>query len=128
MGVDLYNVHGDYYRFSSVAWTHVLALAEQYGWKPTGTRRGNPQVPEGDWDGNYTSNSGQLVTEADARALADALERALPDIPGRADTREAVVPGASTITLHPLEFFRSAGKAKVTGFIDYCRKGGFRIS
>ncbi|GAB4528705.1 MAG: hypothetical protein OHK0046_47910 [Anaerolineae bacterium] len=65
------------------AWKPVYLLAERYGWKPEGTLE--PAVWVGrHWKGWYMTNDGQIVTDSDAHALADALEMALPDIP---DTR-----------------------------------------
>ena len=69
------------------SWQFMLALAERYGWQPRGTEPPEEDATEGglwhdDWDGRYVPICGQSVTEQDARALADALERALRDIPG----------------------------------------------
>jgi hypothetical protein len=64
--------------FSTIVWFRILALAEAYGWEPTGTEA-PPDDPS--WNGNYTSNDAQVVTETDARQLAEALERALRKMP-----------------------------------------------
>ena len=73
-------------------WQWMLALAQWYGWQPQGTAppdevavdadlwKGDPS----DWDGRYFPAYGQQVTEVDAKGLAAALERALPDIPHHA--------------------------------------------
>jgi len=101
-----------------------------YGWKPASTlppetwRRGKP------WNRGYFTNDGGVVSEADARALAAAIERALPDIPqhrpldppqpfsGRLRDR------ASLMALFAGEESRGCLEA----FVEYCRRnGGFEI-
>lgn len=77
---------------SGGAWSKALNLAVAYGWTPAGTLTpphwqdpgfmedaGWKVIPE--WDGGYNTNDGQLVTAEDAKALADALENSLDDIP-----------------------------------------------
>jgi len=75
-----------------------LSVAIVYDWNPAGTKApeekwalssgwspaesdapAEEKLP--DWDGRYFPECLQEITEDDARALADALERALPDIP-----------------------------------------------
>jgi hypothetical protein len=63
-------------------------MASAYGWKPEGTRPPDWHDVDGQLsdvaalsDGDYTPPDGRRITEGDARAMADALERALPDIP-----------------------------------------------
>jgi hypothetical protein len=74
---------GGHSRWSNAGWPEVLSLAESYGWKPAGTA-----PPKGvrrtKWngaydDGGYHTNDGQLVTAADAAALAEALQKGLKD-------------------------------------------------
>src|SRR5919112_6036717 len=97
MGVDIGGAGGDRW-FSWTAWENLLDLAHEYGWEPAGTEP--PQWiatnPDGsidhemtamysrskeNWDGSYFSNDGQYVTDEEAASIADALERALDDIP-----------------------------------------------
>src|SRR5215212_473280 len=99
MGMDIHGA-GGYERFSSTAWSKMLMLAYNYGWKPQGTepllwydengeldKQRSPDPDE--WDpSNYGTNDHQLVTEADAANIADALQRALNDIPDCDTTRE----------------------------------------
>lgn len=164
MGMDL-SGEGGYYRFSNVAWGKVLELARQYGWEPAGTMAPPSTVHNADgtvdmeltqgyrkayanWDGNYHINARQWVTDEDAANIADALERALDDIPDF-DTDEKVkeytpdTPTGDPVlqmlaqmglggvgpddSLSPVEFFSGAAKEKVWGFIAYCRAGGFSI-
>lgn len=74
MAMDISNGNGEYMRFSHFDWAELLKLAYEYGWQPAETELGG-------WDGNYTSNDGQLITAEDADAIADALERAFDDSP-----------------------------------------------
>lgn len=75
-------------------WESALALGYVYGWRPAGT--GRPRSASGavatvrsDWNSrDYFSYHSQHVGQADARALAGAVDRALAHIP---DT--APVPG-----------------------------------
>src|SRR5215216_7117246 len=91
MGMDLSGA-GGIERFSSTSWVKILELAYEYGWKPQGTELGqwcdehgevicqlSPDADE--WSTTYFSNDGQRVTDEDAANLANALQRALEDIP-----------------------------------------------
>lgn len=80
MGYDLSSKKkskNDYYRFNIWGWGKVLELAEKYGWNPKGTViEDNTQTL---WEGYYTSNDGQLVTDEDVLEIKKALELALGD-------------------------------------------------
>jgi hypothetical protein len=99
-----------------------------------------------DWDGNYLIPAGQNVSGEDARALADALEQALPTVPnedvrGRkpggilvpADMRHWFRPAPvgtqpdQPQALDAIEWFSGAGKQQVRDLIAFCREGGFRV-
>ena len=65
------------------AWPGMLDLARTYGWEPCGTTqskeiiRGLANPAAGlPWSGGYLSNDYQTVSEADAFALRNALQRA----------------------------------------------------
>jgi hypothetical protein len=85
--------------------------------------------------GSYFFNEGRRVTAADARALADALERALPDVPDHDALKDKAfyhpsLPGVPLLDartpVNPFEWF--SGKKKVLrSFITFCRRGGFEI-
>lgn len=84
---------------------------------------------------SYFSNSGCVVTAADAAALAEALERALPDIPGHDAMGEKTfflpsLPGVplvrSTTPVNVFEWF-SGKQELLRDFIRFCRAGGFEI-
>jgi hypothetical protein len=85
--------------------------------------------------GSYFYNCGFRVTAEDARALAEALERALPDVPdhdalaGKTFTHPDL-PGVrlvnATTPVNPYEWF-SGKKGLLQDFIAFCRQGGFEI-
>jgi hypothetical protein len=84
---------------------------------------------------SYFYNSGFRVTAEDSRALADALERALPDVPehdalaGKAFVHPDL-PGVrlvdATTPVNPYEWF-GGKKELLRDFIAFCRQGGFEI-
>jgi hypothetical protein len=158
MGMDLSGA-GGYFRFSITSWGHVLQLAHDHGWEPAGTEPPMITVyePDGtvdeegtrlhreaeeDWDGGYFWNSYQSVIDEDAANIADALERALDDVPDQptvgmeAASRTHDLPGVGKIAvvgseqseyLTPLDWFSGEGKQQIREFIAYCRVGGFSI-
>lgn len=98
------------------------------------------------WDGNYLIPSGQHVSGEDARALAGALEQALPAVPdegvrglkpgGRPVPRDMRhwfrSPSAGPLSerqqaLDASEWFSGTGKQQVRDLIAFCREGGFRV-
>jgi hypothetical protein len=166
MGMDLTGAGGEI-SFNIFAWAKVLDLAQQYGWEPAGTEAPDFEVKDEDgnvdhelseqlscraedWDGNYSTNDFQSVTEHDAANIADALERALDDIPdfdANEKTKEytlddppanaaarAVLAGTGgplvgpDDSLDPREFLGGQEKRKVRDFISFCRAGGFLIA
>ena len=81
MGMDLYGT-GGYFRFNNAGWRQVLTLAQASGWEPRGTEVPNREDFDASWwDGAYLVNSGQRVTDEDAKAIAEALKEALDDVP-----------------------------------------------
>jgi hypothetical protein len=115
----------------------VLTLAHEFGgWEPLGT-----EPPESwewrEWSGSYQSNDYQRVTEEDARNLADALERALPDVPRHRAWEGPAggctwLPDGTRVALpeaNPLEYFSGPeGRQCMEEFIRYCRAGEFMIA
>ena len=92
MGFDFKSTSGKEFRFNSSTWAKVLNLAMFFGWKPKMTylQQHSIRIPDGlgisdeeyirdtqlKWDGSYTCNEGQLVTENDAFNLAFCLMKA----------------------------------------------------
>ena len=93
MGMDLSGAGGRF-RFTGEQWIAVLRLGCQYGWEAAGTEA--PELPDENgemvvcdgWEGSYGFNDFQTVTADDAKNLADAIERALPDVPDKAPTHK----------------------------------------
>jgi len=133
----LHSATGDFV-WDSFSWIKLLRLAERYGWRPVGTKISSSELkwmPNGEWDGNYTTNDGQSVMQADARALAAALEQAAQDIPSEDVIAKHRAPsGGIRILPDPpkiddLDWFCGHdSKAKVQEFISFCHAGEFQIS
>jgi len=92
MGVNLGGKHGGHFDMNWSNWRYCLKTAYRYGWRPLGTVAADPAllrevygpVREGcqepdysEWDGDYFSNESQIVTDDDARAIAEALRNAI---------------------------------------------------
>jgi hypothetical protein len=82
MGMDLLGSHGDE-RFSLSDWCMCLERSIEFGWNPEGTVAPKEHVCE--WNGGYHSNDFQLVTDRDARALGEALLRAIATLSAQAN-------------------------------------------
>ena len=134
----------------------ALELARSYGWRPLGTRPPTPDAYQGlrtVWNGTYLTNDGQTVMMEDALSLADALEKALDDIPDASaemdwnpkfwivddlpewlspEEREMIEDGLEehapdVMEMHPFEFFAGVEKPHLIEFIRFCRLGSFTI-
>lgn len=157
MSYDLINLSMNICRkFSKHTWVKALELARLYGWTPMGTCSPiiyNLHALNADWDGNYLTNDGQMVSAEDARSLAEALEKSLDDIPDTnpqidwapglwteddlpawlSPTERAMIEGSlqdgllDTMGVHPYEFFAGAEKYHLIEFIRFCRLGSFEI-
>ncbi len=136
MGMDLSGAGGEF-RWNFFSWPRLLQIAEEYGWEPAGTTvdpHDEEEMPHGRWSGGYTSNDAQTVTAEDARNLADALERALPDIPDE-DVLAHLKNEMGCIRMAPdppdiddLDWFCGPdSKEHIRQFIRFCRAGSFRI-
>jgi len=117
--------------FRIIIWPLLLILATNYGWEPAGTE--TPFIYESDeaklgkWEGGYCSNDGQVVTSDDAAALADALERALMDIPDQpSDVNMEDLLRLKDLKQQGLNVF-GGWKPIIVKFIKLCRKGAFYI-
>src|SRR4051794_18090409 len=79
MGMDLISKSGSTFDLSAGWWSFYLTLAEKCGWTPKGTGKPDHLGEKDEWHGAYEWNDGQIVDEEDAKALAQALERAITD-------------------------------------------------
>lgn len=157
MSYDLFNPYTSICRkFNQPFLAKALELAEIYGWQPLGT-----QPPSGhdfrelnaEWDGNYLTNDGQIIRAQDALSLANAVEKALDDIPDSRvnmdwnlkfrveddlpewlspSEKEMIEDGLENelldvIGIHPLEFFAGAEKYQLKQFMRFCRLGSFIV-
>jgi hypothetical protein len=128
----------------------ALELACLYGWQPLGTRLREMQPV---WLGSYLTNDGQMVLAKDALSLAEALTKALDEIPNVGATldwdprlwveddmpewlspeeREVIEEGLEAFApdvrkMHPLEFFAGDEKPHLVRLIRFCRLGSFVI-
>ena len=71
-------IDGKHWECSATTWDRILGLAETAGYVRSGTAQYDLDTgePDDNWDSNdYTSQSGQLVVEEDARTLAQSLDR-----------------------------------------------------
>jgi len=166
MGMALIGPEGDCH-FNITAWSMLLDLAVQYGWKPAGVLEPKPQeedeppavevtaceelpadsplagaissmFPSEEEEPNLTRyffNCGYRVQADDARALGEALEQALPDVPDHdalehKTFRHPSDPSVRLIDVNtpvnPFEWF-SGKKDLLRDFIAFCRQGGFEI-
>jgi hypothetical protein len=139
MGMDLSGV-GGYFRWTNSGWSDILELGQEFGWIPMGT--GPPRGErKASWGvGPYYGNDGQRFYARDARALADALERALETIAAGKLPKRSRIARATDY----LEAELTGGEAPKQGrvvarqfgpedveyiqeFIEFCRAGSFRI-
>ena len=136
MAMNLHSERGDF-GWDVFSWQKLLRLAERYGWRPAGTTLSEAELkwmPDGRWNGNYTTNDGQTVSASDARSLGDALNCAVRDIPSEdviAQHRAAsggiqILPNPPAIS--DLDWFcGDQTRAKIREFISYCYSGEFQI-
>lgn len=122
-------------------WEYALELAFLYGWKPAGTEMPRtlawlgPEKPSGmAWNSrDYFSRDQQHVGRGDARALAEAVLRALRHIPALADgevrsagegVSTSPIPSRASALADGLSAFQRRG---VNRFAKFAVRGGFTI-
>jgi hypothetical protein len=114
MGYDLENNYRTFFRSSNWWFLRILGLAKVAGWVPKGTYL--PSVSN--WNNNdYESQSGQFVSEDDAKNLFDILNNLLltrKSINGKPVGLQSDEIDMVTIFLN---FLKPSGKQNVSGFI-----------
>jgi hypothetical protein len=83
------------FSLSNHQWEEMLLVAKDFGWKPQ-------DAPHDDWERVYFASNGDLISERDALALADALARALLKLPEPSRTLSR-------------------------NFLNFCKRGAFHI-
>jgi hypothetical protein len=159
MGMDLLRDDStDGMHFTNFTWSRVLSVARAHGWVPAGTRAPSrewyarqwgcraedlEEDPAAEpWSGIYDSSDFQEVTAEDARALGDAIERALqaagdasplsvPDV-SRPVGRDQVLVRAMEdkgfeVRLMVEEHHGIDMRQMLREFVVFCRGGGFRL-
>jgi hypothetical protein len=117
MGMDLLSEHGDE-RFNARGWRWCLERAKEFGWSPEGTVA--PIDFQGEWNGDYFTNDYQTVTDRDARALGEALLRAVAALSAREPDK-----------IHMDEFAAAEFDGELSclrRLANYALKGGFVIA
>jgi hypothetical protein len=109
MGYDL-RTDTTYVRMNAFTFPHILRLAVDQGWNPTGTKSGHPDLPS-EWDGSYLSNNHQVILKEDALNLATALETLLKIAP-----ETLPLPDYTDIT--PAQF-----RGLIEEFMAQCKEG-----
>lgn len=131
---------GGYFRWTNSGWSDILELGEEFGWVPIGTGPPRGEL-KADWrDGPYYGNAGQRFYARDARALADALERAVAGLPkrkppkrGRVATTTDYIEAELTGSERPkrgrvaIRQWTPEDVAYIREFIEFCRAGSFRL-
>lgn len=104
---------------SRESWERSLALASLYGW--TATRSGNPRAGDNESSPDYLFAEVERVASADCHAIAEAIERALPDIPDHDARLEGGDPAAYSV------YFSGIGKLWLRALAAFCRTGSFFV-
>jgi hypothetical protein len=127
MGVDLRNNRGDEFSFATIGWAFYLNLAAvAYGWGRRGTRPPRAwTTADGQWQGAYDWNAGQIVDAEDAADLARALEEYLDDPDGPAIALE-VASDIGRIIGTKLTV-DEGDKVFLVPFIAFARDGEFEV-
>ena len=155
MGFDL-SGKNDSIHFNSWGWEKILCLAAKYGWQPEGSHAPHNGRIEGDdylradrhwrqWNANHTiadsymTNDYQIVSAADAIGIANALQKALVDIPDEdvirltpnpeleAALKKSEIPRPLPPDTPLTHCFSGTGKRTVEEFIEFCKGGEFVI-
>ena len=131
MSFELHNERGERFEFTSRHWGYYLNLAAKYGWEATGTVPPDGMANPERWSKTYDSNDGQWVSEADAKALAKALQAALDDpdrIQRLAAEAQAESEALSQATGRPCHVRVQTNDAEyIRQMFEFFNKGRFKI-
>lgn len=145
MAVILRGEHGDFV-LNNKGWGLLLMMAWDYGWRPEGTRPpehwkhvNRENLPETWAKADYVTGKGQRILAPDAKALGDALERAVDDLPNHDPLVEKEVARLnipafpsmrvvrSDVPTTNLEVFGGENKEGFRRLIAFCRAGELAV-
>jgi len=145
MGMLFVNIDKEDVKFqiNNRGWRRIHRLAVMFGWKPQGTREYLAFFKE-PWDScNYFTNDGQLVTQKDTLALADAIEWAITKLKEEDPDDDPEKKYGSSWEFEMIRrmeiamsvglkdpgyiFFSTFWTNKLTEFVGFCRQGAFVI-
>jgi hypothetical protein len=109
--IKLISQSGERFGVGVGSWLCLLVIAQNHGWQPAGSLA--PAGFVGEWNGTYQYNQGQPVSAEDAQGLAEALERALPDLPRTTGSRLNPWPENPNTSAEEDRFFGSLVKAMI---------------
>ena len=135
MGYDFEREDGALWGTTSVGWRLLRHLATGFGWRPSGTLPPEDSDPGQPWAGDYTGNSGQRVTAADAAGLAAGLRAAIASHEfdesvisfGREFRSQLAVASTPTVTLKVGDFPPDVWRQAAEELTAFCEGGGFEI-
>lgn len=79
MGISLKNIENKELNISNMAWSYLLNMGEQSGWKPAGTTKPKGYGLFKKWHRGYDSSEGQRIKANDAKSLSLHLTNAIND-------------------------------------------------
>lgn len=135
MGYDFERDDAANWGTTSIGWHLLQHLAERFGWRPAGTLAPDDWDDGRIWHGEYTGNSGQRVTAADAAALATALRAAVvsSEFDGQVSAFGAEFRGSLAAASTPIviliskPFSPDEWRSATLEFACFCEGGGFSI-
>jgi hypothetical protein len=136
MGYDFEREDGALWGTTSVGWRLLMHLAEGHGWRPSGTLPPEDDDPGRPWAGDYTGNTGQRVTSADAAGLAAGLRAALASPKfnelvisfGREFRGQLEAASTPSVTLATGDLPPDDWRRATEEFANFCGGGGFEVN